>query len=97
MRIIPNLLVFDWDQGNSIKNLVKHSVTVQESEEVFTNQPLAIALDEKHSFAERRFLALGRTNNNRKLFLSFTIRNDKVRIISIRDMNKKETKIYEKH
>ncbi|PIP85265.1 hypothetical protein COT86_02270 [Candidatus Collierbacteria bacterium CG10_big_fil_rev_8_21_14_0_10_43_36] len=97
MKIIPDILTFDWDEGNSNKNLVKHIVTVQESEEVFTNQPLIIATDEKHSTSEQRFLALGRTNKDRKLFLSFTIRKDKIRIISIRDINRKETKIYETH
>ena len=97
MRIIPDLLTFDWDQGNSIKNLIKHDVTLQESEEVFANQPLVVFEDEAHSTLEKRFQALGKTNDNRKLFLSFTVRRNKIRIISIRDMNKKETKIYEKH
>lgn len=97
MKIIPDILTFDWDDGNSNKNLIKHKVTGQESEEVFTNQPLIVATDARHSTSEQRFLALGRTNNDRRLFLSFTIRKDKIRIIPIRDMNKKEIKIYEKH
>lgn len=97
MKIIPDILTFDWDGGNSNKNLIKHKVTIQESEEVFANQPLIVATDEKHSTSEQRLLALGRTNNDRRLFLSFTIRKDKIRIISIRDMNKKEMIIYEKH
>lgn len=97
MRIITSPVTFEWDPGNSTKNLEKHHVTIQESEEVFTSQPLIVAEDQKHSNIEQRFQALGKTNNNRKLFLSFTLRGNKIRIISIRDMNKKEIKAYEKH
>lgn len=97
MRIILSPIVFDWDEGNSTKNLIKHKVTLHESEEVFANEPLVVVEDERHSRIEQRFQALGKTNNKRKLFLSFTIRNKKIRIISIRDMNRKEEKIYEKH
>ena len=96
MRIISEPLSFEWDKGNSDKNLKKHQVTNQEAEEIFFNEPLIIAEDQKHSAQESRFQSLGRTNKDRKLFLSFTIRFNKIRIISIRDMNKKEKKIYEK-
>jgi len=97
MRIIFTPTTFEWDKGNSDKNTIKHAVTIQESEEVFFNQPLIITEDQKHSNSEHRFQALGKTNNHRQLFLSFTIRKNKIRIISIRDMNKKEIKAYEKH
>jgi hypothetical protein len=97
MKIIPEPLFFEWDVGNYDKNLKKHNVSCQESEEVFVNQPLIVVEDRKHSKDENRFHALGKNNRNRYLFLSFTIRNKKVRIISIRDMNKKEKKIYEKY
>lgn len=43
-----------------------------------------------------RFQALGRTDDGRKLFLSLTIRDEKIRVISARDMNKKEEVMYEK-
>lgn len=96
MRIIPDPLSFEWDSGNISKNLKKHNVTNQEAEEIFFNKPLITIEDKKHSAQELRFLSLGKTNQNRKLFSCFTIRNNKIRTISIRDMNKKETKIYEK-
>ncbi|MFA6519081.1 MAG: BrnT family toxin [Candidatus Shapirobacteria bacterium] len=97
MRVIPDPLFFDWDSGNSNKNFLKHGVSNQEAEEVFGNEPLIIAEDQKHSSSEIRYQALGQTNTNRKLFLSFTIRNQKVRIISIRDMNHKEEKTYDQN
>lgn len=96
MRVLSEPLSFEWDAGNTNKNLEKHLVTNQEAEEVFINEPLVVITDVKHSTTESRFQALGKTNKNRLLFLSFTIRNNKIRIISIRDMNKKEKKEYEK-
>ncbi|HUD07207.1 MAG TPA: BrnT family toxin [Candidatus Saccharimonadales bacterium] len=91
MRILPEPIAFLWDQGNLDENLKKHKVSLQEAEEVFVNEPLTIAEDHKHSSdKEIRLYALGRTKAGRKLFTAFTIRDKKIRIISIRDMSKKE-------
>ncbi|HBH46814.1 MAG: hypothetical protein A2445_04725 [Candidatus Jacksonbacteria bacterium RIFOXYC2_FULL_44_29] len=87
---------FDWDEGNRYKNWLKHQVSNDECEEVFFNQPLLFLSNEKHSRAEKRFHALGRTNYNRLLLVAFTLRRDLIRIISARQMNKKEKIIYEK-
>ena len=95
MDILPDPVIFDWDTGNSDKNWLKHKVSKQEAEEVFINKPLLLLEDSKHSRIEKRSQALGKTNNNRGLFVIFTIRNEKIRIISIRDMNRKEKKVYE--
>jgi len=86
---------FEWDEGNKNKNWIKHKVSNSECEQIFFNQPLIINFDEKHSNTEARFYALGDTDLNRKLFIVFTIRNKKIRVISARDMSKKERKIYE--
>lgn len=90
---------FDWDKGNVDKNLRKHKVTNEEGEEIFVNSPFA-SEDIGHSGQEQRFEALGKTNQGRLLFVSFTIRKIdeklKIRIISCRDMNKKEGVKYEK-
>lgn len=96
MKIIPEPISFEWDSGNITKNPNKHHVSNQEAEEIFFNQPFVTVEDKNHSLKETRFQSLGRTNNDRKLFLVFTIRLNKIRIISVRDMNKKEVKIYEK-
>ncbi len=95
IRILPDPVFFEWDKGNIDKNFVKHGVTNQEAEEIFSNEPLIILEDVKHSLKEIRFKGLGKTNKERLLFVSFVVRNNKVRIISIRDMNKKEEVIYE--
>lgn len=87
---ISKIIGFDWDEGNLNKNRLKHNVTPIECEEVFYNKPLLIAYDKVHSKIEKRFQALGQTNNGRLLFVAFTIRNNKIRVISARDQNKKE-------
>lgn len=96
MLVLPIPIAFDWDQGNLSKNLKKHGVTSQESEELFGNEPFLILEDYKHSTeSEIRFQALGQTKSKRKLFISFTIRTNTIRIISTRDMSRKEEVIYE--
>ena len=86
---------FQWDEGNSDKNRIRHQVTRFEREELFFNQPLIISEDSKHSKSESRFYTLGRTDSNRFLFISFTIKVKLIRVISARDMTTKERKKYE--
>jgi uncharacterized DUF497 family protein len=94
-ELIKNCEGFLWDEGNSEKNWIKHKVTRLECEEIFFNLPLIISDDVKHSNIEKRFYALGKSTAERLLFVSFTIRNNFIRIISARDMNRKERIIYE--
>lgn len=86
---------FEWDKGNIDKNLKKHKVANKESEEIFLNEPRFTIEDEKHSLTEKRYLIWGKTDKGRRLAAIYTIRNKKVRIISARDMNKKEKEAYE--
>ena len=88
---------FQWDHGNERKSSDKHNVSKEEVEQVFFNQPLLLLEDKTHSRKEMRFHALGRTDNNRKLHITFTIRTNQIRIISARPMHKKERKSYEKN
>ena len=93
---IKNLTGFDWDEGNISKSWIKHDVSPFECEQVFFNQPLIVKNDEKHSKKEIRYYGLGKTDYEKKLFVVFTIRENKIRIISARIMSKKEREIYEK-
>lgn len=85
---------FEWDKGNLEKNFKKHKVSFWECEEVFFNRPLTVAHDAGHSRRENRFFALGASDSGRLLFVCFTMRGSKVRVISARDMNAKEREIY---
>ena len=90
---------FDWDTGNERKSAEKHSVNRFEAEQVFFNQPLLILADPKHSQDEERYHALGKTNETRLLHITFTLRSAEtlIRVISARDMHRKERNIYEQN
>lgn len=90
MEILSKFTGFDWDGGNKGKNWAKHKVSDIECEEAFFNMPLVVFPDRAHSKIEERYYVLGKTNRDRFLFLVFTVRGDKIRIISARDMTKKE-------
>lgn len=86
---------FQWDEGNESKNWIKHEVSKFEAEQVFFNEPLLVFFDEKHSDEESRYYVLGKTDTERELMVVFTGRGKQIRVISARDMSKKERKIYE--
>jgi len=86
---------FQWDHGNIDKNYIKHHVQNWECEQIFFNQPIVI-YDQDHSYIEKRWAAFGITDNGRLLVLIFTIRQQAIRVISARPMNKNERKFYEK-
>ncbi len=86
---------FEWDTGNANKIWKRHRVAPGECEEAFFNKPLVVGLDEKHSLKEERLYGLGQTDAGRRLFIVFTIRGHLIRVISARDMNRKEREIYE--
>lgn len=85
---------FAWDDGNINKNWLKHKVSAAECEQLFFNRPLIIQDDIKHSDVEKRFYALGRTDSRRTLFIAFTVRNNRIRVISAREMSRKEREVY---
>lgn len=95
MKIKPEALEFEWDRGNIGKNK-NHSVEDYESEEVFFDERKVIVLDTLHSGNEERFILLGKTKKSRLLFVVFTKRVGKIRIISARSVNKQEAHLYEK-
>jgi uncharacterized DUF497 family protein len=84
-----------WDEGNLLKNWERHGVSAAECEQAFFNRPLVAAPDERHSDAEARFYALDQSDGGRYLFLVFTLRDRLIRVISARDMNRRERKVYE--
>ena len=95
INILGECSGFEWDEGNFLKNWEKHGVTASECEQIFFNHPLVSGKDLKQSKQEYRYYALGHTDGGRHLFAVFTIRNRLIRVISARDMNQKERKVYE--
>lgn len=97
MMLFDSITRFDWDGGNQRKSHDKHGVTQLEAEQVFFNAPLLVVADQKHSQHEPRWHALGKTDEGRALHITFTLRdaNKALRVISVRDMHRKERSIYE--
>lgn len=94
-ELLKDVEGFQWDNGNREKNFIKHRVHFTECEQTFFNRPLLLSADDRHSKYERRFAALGTTGRNRRLAIVFTIRENCIRVISARDMDRKERKYYE--
>jgi len=97
MVVDQKVIGFEWDKGNIEKSLKQHNVTDKEAEEVFFDQNKQEYPDPTHSEKEIRKIVVGKTNKGRILFVAYTVRKKKVRIISARDLNKKrEADLYEK-
>ena len=95
MKTIKELGEFEWDKGNIGKNK-KHGVEDKEAEGVFFDKKKIVFRDSLHSELEERFIAIGKTKKGRLLYIAYTKRDKKIRIISARSVNKKEVYIYEK-
>lgn len=96
MKVKGKTIEFDWNQANLSKSYFKHGVTPKETEEVFLDSKLLVISDVKHSESEDRFIAVGRTLEQKTLFVVITMRGKKIRVISARKMHKKEVNKYEK-
>ena len=96
MLDLSKIVGFDWDDGNARKN-EQHGVTMAEAEQVFFNAPLLLLADADHSQQEPRIHALGAADRARALHITFTLRKSGllIRVISARDMHRKERAIYE--
>jgi uncharacterized DUF497 family protein len=91
--VVRGLEGFDWDAANWRKSEFKHGVAAAEAEEVLLGDPLC-QVDVRLSGSEQRYVALGRTNEGRTLFVAFTIRRNRVRVDSARPMSRKEAAIH---
>jgi len=95
----PDINDFEWDLGNRVKNVFKHRVENNECEECFFNPKRFFFEDKEHSKDKEQrwmWILFSKTINGRALTVIFTTRKDKFRVISARDMSKKERSLYEK-
>ena len=94
MTIYKEPLEFQWDKGNIGKNVKKHKVQDKETEEIFFDECKKTFKDTLHSGDELRFRVIGKTKKEKLLFVVFTVRKEKIRIISARNINRKEEYLY---
>ena len=93
---MPQPLEFEWDEANKKKIWLKHKVSVEECEEAFTTEYVFRQPDDLHSHKENRYILISKTKKSRFLFIVYTVRKNKVRVVSARSMHKKEQSFYEK-
>ena len=96
-NLLESCIGFDWDDWNTSKNWEKHRVTPEEAESVFFHDPLLLRSDTGHSIREKRYLAMGETPAGRGLLVAFTVRRKLIRVISARDMNRREGEAYTRY
>jgi uncharacterized protein len=96
MLKLSNYEGFDWDEGNIDKSYKKHGVKPSEAEETFLDEKVLILRDVRHSQKEKRYILIGKNTENKILFIVFTLRRKRIRIISVRKANRKEKNRYEK-
>jgi uncharacterized DUF497 family protein len=94
-EVLREIKRFEWDEGKSAKNEANHGVTDRESEEIFFNEPLVVTRSSKGG-KEIRYAALGKTYGSRLLTVVFTVRANRIRVISARPMSRNERTVYEK-
>lgn len=84
---------FEWDKAN-VEHIAKHKVIPEEAEDVFFDERRVVVEDLAHSTIEKRFLIIGKTKEGRILYQIFTLRGNRIRVISSRDINKREIALY---
>ncbi len=95
MTVWKEPIQFQWDAGNREKNWLKHRVAPAECEEVFFDPHKRMMGSALHAGHETRYVLIGQTQTTRLLVVVFTIRGQTVRVISARDINKRERGLYE--
>lgn len=88
-------LEFEWDSDKARSNVKKHRIAFEEASTVFSDSLAMTIHDPDHSDDEERYLILGESVRERLLVVSFTDREDRIRIISARVANRRERKKYE--
>lgn len=85
----------EWDEEKAAANLVKHKVSFEEAKTVFADPLYVDFYDPDHSFDEHRYIIIGESQQRRLLIVSYTERDDTVRLISAREVTRSERERYE--
>ena len=88
---------FKWDDEKAETNVTKHGVSFSEAEEAFYDPYFISYPDDEHSWAEQRMKLVGATRKQLLLVIYVEIREDFFRIISAREPNKYEKRLYYEH
>jgi uncharacterized protein len=86
---------FEWDKEKARSNIAKHDVSFDEATSVFDDPLFLTFTDPEHSIQEQRFVIMGESARGRLLVVSYTERAGTTRLISARQVTRKERKAYE--
>lgn len=86
---------FEWDENKAARNLSKHGISFEEAKTVFDDLLYVDFYDPDHSEDEARYLIVGASNRRRLLIVSYTERDDSIRLISAREVTQSEQEAYE--
>ena len=86
---------FEWDGNKAEANLSKHGVSFDEAKTVFDDPLYVDFYDPDYSDEENRYIITGESQQRRLLIVSYTERNHKIRLISAREVTKREREDYE--
>lgn len=85
---------FEWNQNKAASNLSKHEVSFEEAKTIFDDPLYVDFYDPDHSEDEERYLIIGESNRGRLLIVSYTEREDSIRLISARELTRTERQAY---
>ena len=86
-------MIFEWDEQKNQININKHGISFKLASRVFLDENVLILPDEVHSLSEERSIAVGQVG--RILYVVFTERRDRIRIISARRATRLEEQLYD--
>ena len=90
------MIEFEWDLNKAKTNLQKHRVAFGEAATIFSDGLSITIYDPDHSDQEDRYITIGTSGTGRFLMVAHTDRGGQIRIISARQLTRKERKAYEK-
>ena len=91
----PDAFDVEWDESKNRLNQRKHAVSFEEAATIFLD-PFEIAIeDPAHTISEYRFISIGQSFRRRLLVVSYSERNNRIRIIAARRPTRSERRSYE--
>ena len=87
---------FEWEKNKAEANFSKHGVSFNEAKTIFADPLYIDFYDPDHSDDEDRYIIIGESKRRRLLMVSYTEREHKTRLISAREVTRREREYYEK-
>ena len=89
-------LEFEWDDAKAAENYTRHGVSFDLAKKVF-NDPFAVErIDDRQDYGEERYIIIGLADGE-LLFVAYTEREERIRLISARRAIRHEQDVYFRH